>query len=65
MSRTVATIPYLTGFDVKPLETSPIGVVTLLMELTTLFQISYNVKLMDILTTKLQELALLLDLIQV
>ena len=28
MSRTVATIPYLTGFDVKPLETSPIGVVT-------------------------------------
>ena len=27
MSR-VATIPYLTGFDVKPLSTSPIGVVT-------------------------------------
>ena len=46
------TIPYLTGFDVKPSSTSPIGVVT--------FTDGTN----DILTTKQMELAQYLDLIQ-
>jgi hypothetical protein len=57
--------PFLNGYSVKPASVDGLGKLHLQMELLPLLLTSSNARLMDILTTELQELARLLLTAQV